>query len=861
MSGHGNRTIDGIRWSLGELEYQFVGTGPTRYQDYLDDSIPSVERWLPRVYATLAKASGSKWKTRPLCSNVESSPGGLWAFEPDPRNVNDHLEITPAHQPDCKGFHAFFRVDESNKRRAYPWLLTQWAQDLPLHALSRYSGATASSGYSGIDVGFDYPPVLFSVESQRTGSWKRPANTDWLQRGCLQIVDGRTFVIVADVDSVFWCYPIGSETDLGISLPNIPEEITKSAACPWPSWVTTTALGSDVPTSQLELLRPRWEFSNDGAKAACIAAHRDDPWSDATFTSSLYSTGGSLMNELKEDYPGLVEVSLNVAVTGPNPEDFTFSATLLQSVYSKDTGRYPLAVGYALVDMGTQIPANSLLIMEHRHYTGNFTMSATPQVTVTPISPTVTPPSGWKVPERPALAAVAVVSVQSGGSWTEVKSWLAYHCSYPTEQTYGPYPEPRPFYPRLEDIPDVPFDTDWRDNQFVFVTALSSMDLATMSFCLNATMQCYGFTPRSGGRFYWSEAIHSEVVVWNVVEMEKAVGHAFLKPLAKSALHLQSSYPDIASMTRIYPGATLDYDLHGSCTIGGADCESATLTVRDGEPSSPTTATAVLARAWMVGALASGEPPEFSTDVTYVSYASCPLFSGFKRIYVPFVYPFFDGHTMVRPGFRWTKTAFGEWEPGSASFYGYPYGAVLASRIYRITTRDTLSNICSSIMTHVSGSWSIFCGPIAALRVTGDLTDDESIDWPADYEQAVFDKVVLKHKNKVSESTHIALMNDAFGKALTESDYHLELRHVGGRPEFKAKIRYPDEIGWYKLLASPTGIQFKTEALVAMYNYTLSPFENAFYSDNFKPFGSAFAFSFPSPRLEALFVGKPGKQE
>ena len=55
-------------------------------------------------------------------------------------------------------------------------------------------------------------------------------------------------------------------------------------------------------------LRTIWSFNVSGTRAACVVGHRDDPWSDAHYTSSRYSSAGVYQHDCHEDYPGVVEV-------------------------------------------------------------------------------------------------------------------------------------------------------------------------------------------------------------------------------------------------------------------------------------------------------------------------------------------------------------------------------------------------------------------------------------------------------------------------------------------------------------------------------------------------------------------------
>lgn len=844
MSGHGFREIGGIRWSLGETGYQFIGTGPYRYQSFVDDSTTFL-RYLPLVYAVNATFD-KKFKAVPLVSSAEMPPSDEWMHDPDPRNTNDYLNVAPAHQPDGHGVHPFHIRSVGKKRKPMPWMISQWAQSWPCHALTRFSGSsTPAPRWASVDVGFDYPPVVFD---KKKGKLKRFAS-DWWQRGCLRKVENRTFVIVADVDSTFYCFPTGSETGGGESENNIPPDVIKSDECPWPSWVNLEPLGVDEDLSdQISRIRPRWEFCGDGTRAACIVARRESPWSDATYTSSAYSSSGTLLNEIREDYPGMVEVSFSIDITGPDPEDFDFSVSIGQSIYCVDSGRYPIAVGYAMKNM-TGVSTNDLLLLEYEFYTSNIACSVDHPISVSALSPPVDPEGGWKIPQRPAFSAIAKISKQSvvGGSFSEVRRWLAYYAVFPTERTVGYYQEPRPFYPLLEDIPDVPFDETWYDNNFSFIAHVNSVDLSACAVSLSATISTLGATPRSGGNTYGCEVNLNRVIVWNEIKTERAIGYPFLKPIVASYLDLTSDYHDIENSDRIYPGATLDYLYYGTASVGTKTCDAATLTVRDGHPTDERTVSSTLGRAYFNGSIQSGVA-EFPLTVSYSNITNCPLFSGHARVYYPAIYSFFDGYANVRPGMRWTKTSFGEWEPGNPSFSGYPYGIVMASRIFGQTCATLATAPDRAIHAHPSGSWSIFSGPFACQKNVVNYSEE----IPDNFEQCVIDVVRFDDSDRKT-TTHVALVNEAFGKTLYEEDFHFKFRKIGIIPEFEMMASYPSPIGWQLTMGFPIGVAMSGEDILGMFPFFFSCFDNEFLNLSNGGFGVPIHIALPTPRLESLF--------
>jgi hypothetical protein len=218
----------------------------------------------------------------------------------------------------------------------------------------------------------------------------------------------------------------------------------------------------------------------------------------------------------------------------------------------------------------TGISTNDLLLLEYDFYTSNIACSVEHDVDVIALSPPVDPEGGWKIPQRPAFSAIAKITKQSvvGGSFSEVRRWLAYYAVFPTERTAGYHQEPRPFYPLLEDIPDVPFDETWYDNNFSFIAHVNSVDLSACAVSLSATISTLGATPRSGGNTYGCEANLNRVIAWNEIKTERAIGYPFLKPIVASYLDLTSDYPDIENSDRIIQTHSNPGDLVVDCFAG-----------------------------------------------------------------------------------------------------------------------------------------------------------------------------------------------------------------------------------------------------------------------------------------------------
>lgn len=820
--------------------YQFIGTLSHLYKTFDDDNLPAGTRYLPLVYAVHAQVKGGVWKATPLIASGEEvptdpPPNQSWPYDPDPRNTDNRLLLSPAHQWDGNGMHQWYGPTAEVPKRNIPWLMTQWQQSHPCCALGRFTGGSSAYWFTQ-DMGYDFGPTYFGGDGLQ-GVNKSP-DSDWYGRAALRVADGRTFIVMVDVNSVFYCYPTeGYGADFisgGDEWPgekaNVPTELTQSQACPWPTWVTEENLGVaaiEEPVSetvQRQRLRPLWVFDQAGTRAACIAAHRDAAWADSYFTSSLYGPTGTFQHNHQEDYPGLVEVEFAIAVTGPNLADFTFAVSLRQAIYSKTDLRCPVACGYALRPMG-DVALDELLVLEYEHYTDLPAMAVVADYPDDPGPPTL------YQPRRPNRATVARVKRENGGEWATVKSWLAYYACYPIE-TYGD-PEPRRFSPWIEDIDGVPEESDYFWNHFAYIAQMVAMDLSSLSFCVAATVWTMGTVPRSGGTNYGAEAQAIITTAFGTERDRRSIGHSALQTVAAAMHDLTHSWPDLANMTRFHLNAVASYAHYTTGFAAGNIHQYATLTVTDGDETS-----------W------ANVIQDASEDLlAYNAITNCSLFSGHDEIWCPVVFSYWDGYPSVRPGIRWHTS--GGWQTGTLSFSNYPYGAVHHGAVHFLTLAP-LNNVQARFGVHRSGSWSIFAGPFAAQAGLMEV----DTDIPNDYQQTLVDRVTLRDVTEADDrsTTHVALLNLAFSKTLTPEDYHFEFRKLDALPEMRPKSDDPTAHSWHDVAAlAPLGVIFSNQYLA--YSRPLNQF---CFASTFATLSRYYSYSsfltFPSPRLECAFL-------
>ncbi len=765
----------------GEGYYQFFGSGPILLATTEDPLVPG--RYPPLGYAATTTA---KKVFKPRVSSALESDSGGWVYDADPAATNDYLAFTPHHQPDLMAVREWFWSNSAGKAQGYPRLMTQWQQNHPCSGLGVISGGSSQYTVAN-DYGYDYGPTLF--ESVGAEGVNKSPDSDWYGQACLftatdETFGQRRFIIMVDVNSRFYAYPTEGygDTILFGTYPgqkgNVPASMTQSVACPWPAWVSDELLGiaaideGDALSAQVERMRPLWSFSNDGNRAACIMGNRAAPWADAYFTSNDPYVPS---RDVKEDMPGLVEVAFTLALTGAGAADFTFDVVLRQDIYSGTDPFAPVAVAYAIKEMG-DIPSGALLMLDYEHYTDNLGCSVLE----------VDPKDGLPAPNdltRPNLATVARIKWQEeeSGDWSIARSWLAWYGCFPGkigDQYTSTILEPFAFSPLITDFSEIP-SGDVTYNHLSYLGQIVALDLRSASVLIAATVQTQGKVSPIEDPLRSSDAADGAALVaimFNAEVQRKTIGHPLIKEAASALFDLTASNPVLTSMTQFYPNATLDgvrYDPGSSTSLDDFTYYS-TLTVRDGNGGS---SSSLVRHAAEVGL----------GDLT----TALPGFTGELEIHGPRIFSFFDGRLIIRPGFRWRDS--GGLVAGEASFYAYPWGAIQHNRV--LTQTLTAINGNPRIVVHPDGSYAYHAGPFAAhLGIHPMYGESDNLLIHDDYEQAFLDRIA--HKKAKEPITHREALSGAFldafgGEGLVESDYEMAIRRIADTPEFKFDINSP----------------------------------------------------------------------
>lgn len=832
--------------------YQFVGSLDWLYKTYRDPSFPTgIDRMLPLGYATLVTLKGITPHATPLVSSAEASLQNAWRYTADPTQTDHYLQMTPAHQWDGMGVLQWYGPTADVPRRNVPHLITGWQQAHPCEGLGWY-GSGSGSRFVTLDMAYDFGPTLFS-SNPLVGSNKSP-DSDWYGQAAWRTVDSplgsRTFIIMVDVNSVFYCYPTEGYGDTILfgtytgQKGNVPAALTQSQTCPWPAWVTHEDLGmlavnASVPTTTHKArLRPLWTFNHAGTRAACITARRAANWNDAYFNSEFYDDTGTLQTTYLEDYPGLVEVAFEISITGTLLSQFTFTVTLHQDIYCEVDHRCPVAVGYAVREMG-DVSLDTLLLLEYRHYVDNPALTRGPTNNHGGVDTYTL--------HRPNKATVAVVSAQTDAGWVEARRWLAYYACYP------PLGDDRLFHPQIQEFQAFASQTGYA-NHFRYIANLCALDMNSLSFCIGANVFTLGDiqTGTSTWQTYGATAATVLTIAFNQESDRQSIGHPELKGIVEAMLDLDKSYPrefgtlypDFTQMTEFDCGATLDYAWYDPSAWESDPIikatRYATLTVHNGLGSSWST-------------LIQGA----SEDLTlYSNIPAVSLFSGYSHIYGPQVFTYWDGLPNVRPGIRWAVG--GTLQAGTLSFSNYPYGVIHHNSVLFLTTA-ALNNVGARFSVHRNGSWALFMGPVAARTDLSAWWENGVLLTPPAlaYEQTLVDKIVFRNETQNAEitTTHLAMLNQAFGKTLTPEDFHFNLRYATTTgAEFQPASDDPSVPSWYPVTRmTPLGIIWTHQYFYLNRWYNEFCFDPNFVVQKLHYTYNSFT-TFPTPRQEGVFL-------
>lgn len=254
------------------------------------------------------------------------------------------------------------------------------------------------------DIGFDIPFMYgYSASQVEIAYLNGPTNGasgtyDWPRKNGLIVVNDplwgtRTFALCIDAFSQFSVFPI-SEGEIGpttgTGIQNVQNSLVKSQGPMLPGWCyqmsqtfMTFYPGSGDPTGNQHFPEISWSVHPSGLRACAVVTQQVTPTFD---TSYINSSSGTTFNssftqqqcgvESRDGYPsgptgtryqygtGLVEVTLTVTLTGVDPGDYTFDATVA-TLRQPTTSKYcPLLAGYSYIDIQDTCSAGDLIVVD-----------------------------------------------------------------------------------------------------------------------------------------------------------------------------------------------------------------------------------------------------------------------------------------------------------------------------------------------------------------------------------------------------------------------------------------------------------------------------------------------------------------
>lgn len=366
-----------------EFRYQFITTlqENSLYTDadgfsLLNGSAVSVKlKAAQGVMNYSAKATGS---------TTEILPDGT---EPitnirDTQRVKAPVQVQLIPEPVYAGYSA----TGLDKPKKYAQLMHSWASvQGVIYNAGFYMPAPT---FNDADKGYDAAPSVITG----TSSESRMPDADWPHSACIVTIESesygsRRFIVLVDASSTFYCWPTTYENAAdGYLYPvdspyieqaiktNVSSDITQSVSPPFPAWVYVPVgqrRDTDWPAT-VNSGEPRynWKFHPLGthvvgtvlkrtAFAATVKGRTTSTLTYLPFTevyidalkinpsrfSEIRGSTQTYDGDPKFDLPGWVEFSLDIVITGPDPEDFTFGMTLTRE-QAADATHYPIAADY-----------------------------------------------------------------------------------------------------------------------------------------------------------------------------------------------------------------------------------------------------------------------------------------------------------------------------------------------------------------------------------------------------------------------------------------------------------------------------------------------------------------------------------
>lgn len=374
-----NGTEQHLHITAGDVKYQFACSG----EFVRKSALAGTSFELTHCYAVQVDLDKGALKCTPMGSTVEPDPRpdpakpARWPFSADAQDVSEMFAKKNLWQIDCIPQFAYYRKGASKTGAALiPALVSSWSANKPVVGMLSASGVPDPLE-GAIDLAFDAAPSLFRERAagKPWGEIGAAPDADWYRRAALHKAThpdhgSRNFIVMVDVSNRFYVYPTSADIDPGLyqGAPpaykaqeiktNVPGKFVKSEVAPLPAWCRKPLYASrdSAPDARNQLKNMQyvldvpqyiWQFDSRGKRACCIVYEDLPAIAMSNGQKPLLEGVADDGKEVREALPGLVEIEVQVTLTGTKPEDFSVRLVTVDAFRPSQDGRYFVGAAYA----------------------------------------------------------------------------------------------------------------------------------------------------------------------------------------------------------------------------------------------------------------------------------------------------------------------------------------------------------------------------------------------------------------------------------------------------------------------------------------------------------------------------------
>lgn len=329
-------------------------------------------------------------------STAEESPNGEWQFSADLLDMGGFLPHKAPWQISHINEHTYYHSENGELKPwpvlVNAWVSSDPSNGRGINGIGAakkflYSGSYATtegntyyntSPVTSFDVTYDVSPSFSTEKKKRPLAGGLTPDSDWYTRAAFRVVNHpefgrRTFIVMSDVSGTFHVYPTNSETDPGLAQgttyadqqikTNVKPGFAQSLRIPFPEWCRQSdgtkacdfynefGIEEYADVHKLVSTYPhyQWAFNSTCTKAAAVVFEdmpalvgaTTEPWSWRSYTELYPPDAGVTYTvdhgkhgefPIRQGLPGLLELSIQIEITGENPGDFTFALEVAQAI-------------------------------------------------------------------------------------------------------------------------------------------------------------------------------------------------------------------------------------------------------------------------------------------------------------------------------------------------------------------------------------------------------------------------------------------------------------------------------------------------------------------------------------------------